>query len=260
MSQKTNNETIRQLFSKLGKLNTFFLDALFPINCLLCQKRADWLCEECVSKLPLLSFQFCPYCEKEITENGKSCERCKKYQFEKNSDLSLSALVCATDYQKIAKFVHLFKYNFVTDLGTPLGEIIVRALQKNNLPLPDFIIPIPIHRRKLKWRGFNQSELLANAVSQNLTPGFPLPVRTDLVFRQKKTGVQMKIKNYHKRLSNLRDAFAIFPQAKNIIAGKKILIIDDIATTGVTLFECAKILKVAGAKEVTGAIIARQKI
>ncbi|MCX6761393.1 MAG: phosphoribosyltransferase family protein [Candidatus Moranbacteria bacterium] len=271
-SLKINRKSIKKLFSVLEKINTFFLDALFPIACLACGKKDVWLCEKCVGTFSLSSFQLCPYCEYAITENGKICERCKKQQFEKNSYLPLSALICATDYQRIAKFVHLFKYNFVIDLGAPLGKIIAKALQKNNLPLPDLIIPIPIHKRKLKWRGFNQAEILANSVSQNLTPGLPLPVRTDLVFRQKKTKVQMKIKNYHERLANLRDAFAIRParntthsvaggpQAENTISGKKILLIDDVATTGATLFECAKILKAAGAKEVTGAIIARQKI
>jgi ComF family protein len=244
----------------LSKINTFFLDALFPVACLCCQKKNVWLCEECLGKLPLLSFQLCPYCEKESTQNGAVCARCKKYQFEKNSFLTLDALVCATDYQKIAKLVHLFKYDFVTELGVPLGKIIVRALQENNLALPDFIIPIPIHQRKLKWRGFNQAEILAGAVSQNLTPGFPILVRANLVFRQKKTHAQMKIKNYLARLENLRNAFALVPDAKQVIKGKKILLIDDIATTGATLFECAKTLKNAGAKEVTAAIIARQKI
>jgi ComF family protein len=244
----------------LQKINTFFLDALFPIACFSCQKKDAWLCEECVNKFPILSFQLCPYCEKEITKNGTICEKCKKHQFEKNFSLSLDALLCATEYQKIAKLVHLFKYNFVFELGLPLGKIIARILQKNDSPLPDFIIPIPIHKRKLKWRGFNQAEILADSVSQNLTPGFPIPVRTDLVSRQKKTKAQMKIKTYQERLDNLHDAFAVFTQAEKILTGKKILLIDDIATTGATLFECAKVLKAAGAKEVTGAIIARQKI
>jgi ComF family protein len=252
--------TIKRLVFCLQKINLFLLDALFPISCLICQKKNIWLCAECLHKIPLLSFQLCPYCENEITQDGFVCERCKRSQFTKNSFLPLTALVCATEYQKISKFVHLFKYNFVTDLGLPLGKIIAKILQKNNLPLPDFIIPIPIHRHKLKWRGFNQAEILADSVSQNLTPGFPIAVRTDLVFRHKKTRVQMKIKNYHERLSNLRDAFAIRPQMENIISGKKILLIDDVATTGATLFECARVLKSAGAKEVSGAIIARQKI
>lgn len=227
---------------------------------MICQKKDVWLCDKCVRKFPLLSFQLCPYCEKEITQAGIICEKCRKYQFEKNSPLQLSALVCATDYQKIAKFVHLFKYNFISDLGQPLGKIITRTLQKNSLPLPDFIIPIPIHRRKLKWRGFNQAEILANCISQNLTPGLSLSVRTDLVFRRKKTKTQMKIKSYQERIDNLHNAFSVPSQAKETLRGKKILLIDDIATTGATLFECAKILKASEAKEVFGAIIARQKI
>jgi ComF family protein len=213
-----------------------------------------------VDKFPLLSFQLCPYCEKEITQAGAICEKCRKYQFEKTSSLPLSTLICATDYQKIAKFVHLFKYNFISNLGQSLGKIITRALQKNSLPLPDIIIPIPIHKHKLKWRGFNQAEILANYISQNLTPGLSLSVRTDLVFRRKKTKTQMKIESYQERLNNLHNAFSVPSQAKETLRGQKILLIDDIATTGATLFECAKILKASGAKEVFGAIIARQKL
>ncbi|MEI7425755.1 MAG: ComF family protein [Candidatus Moraniibacteriota bacterium] len=238
----------------LQKINTFFLDALFPIACLICHKKDIRICDDCVEKFPLLSFQFCPYCEKEIIISGVVCGKCKK------SQLALEALICATEYQNISKLVHLFKYNFVFSLSVPLGRIIARALLKNNNFLPDFIIPIPIHKHKLKWRGFNQAELLANAVSENLIKKITIPVRTDLVFRQKKTSPQMKIKTYQERLNNLNDAFMIAPEAKDIIAGKNILLIDDIATTGATLFECAKILKSAGAKEIHGAIIARQKI
>lgn len=253
-------KNIQQLLFYLKKVNTFFLDALFPIACLGCRKKDTWLCDKCTDEFPLLSFQLCPYCEKEITQNGRFCEKCKKYHQEKAHPLPLDALICATEYQNIAKLVHLLKYNFVFDLGLPLGKIIARILRKNDLPLPDFIIPIPIHRHKLKWRGFNQAEILSNSVSQNLTPGFPLSIRTDLVFRHKKTKAQMKIKTYQERLKNLEDAFSVFPQAEKILNGKKILLIDDVATTGATLFECAKKLKLAGAKEVMGAIIARQKI
>jgi ComF family protein len=247
-------------FLNFKKLNLVVLDTLFPIACLACQKKNFWLCSECTNKLTLLSFQLCPYCEKEITRNGQVCEKCKQSQFLKNQFFPLDGLVCATEYQSIAKFVHLFKYNFVSDLGIPLGKIIVRILQKNNCPLPDIIIPIPIHRRKLKWRGFNQAEILADVISQNWAPGLPLSIQNDLIFRQKKTRAQMKIKTYKERLANLHDAFALTLDAKKIIPRKKILLVDDIATTGATLFECAKILKASGAKEVTGAIIARQKI
>ncbi|HAI74315.1 MAG TPA: hypothetical protein DCS28_02705 [Candidatus Moranbacteria bacterium] len=243
----------------LQKINKFILDALFPIACFFCGKRDTWLCDECLRKLPLLAFQLCPYCEKEIVSNGHFCEKCKKTALEKNIPPPLDALICAIKYSGISKFVHLFKYNFVSDLGAPLGKIIVKNFLKSNLPLPDFIIPVPIHKRKLKWRGFNQAEILAQTVSQNLTPGILLPVHSDILVRRSNTRAQMKIKNYQKRLANIRGAFAVSPEKEDLIRDKKILLIDDIATTGATLFECAKILKSAGAKKVCGAVIARQE-
>ena len=213
-----------------------------------------------MQKISLLSFQVCPYCEKEITPAGGICEKCKRQGFEKNSAPALDGLLSATEYREISKLVHLFKYNFVFELGVPLGKLITRSLWQNNLPLPDLIIPVPIHKRKLKWRGFNQAELLAKAISQNLTPGIEIPVNANLLYRKKYTKAQMKIKAYKERLVNVSDAFALKETAPKSIAGQRILIVDDIATTGATLLECAKVLKSAGAKEVVGAIIARQKI
>ena len=172
----------------------------------------------------------------------------------------MDALLSATEYREISKLVHLFKYNFIFELGVPLGKIITRGLLQNNPTLPDLIIPVPIHRRKLKWRGFNQAEALARTISQNLTPGIEIPVSLNLLYRKRHTKAQMKIKAYRERLANLTGAFALAPRAKEIISGKRILLVDDIATTGATLLECAKVLKSAGAKEVTGAIMARQKI
>ena len=172
----------------------------------------------------------------------------------------MDALLSATEYQAISKLVHLFKYNFVFELGVPLGKLITRSILQNNLALPDLIIPVPIHQRKLKWRGFNQAELLAKTISQNLTPGIEIPVDANLLYRKKHTQAQMKIKSYKERLANLTNAFALEKEASEIISGKKILLVDDIATTGATLLECAKVLKSAGAKEVIGTIIARQKI
>ncbi|MFZ2882716.1 MAG: hypothetical protein WA019_06605, partial [Candidatus Moraniibacteriota bacterium] len=145
-----------------------------------------------------------------------------------NSLPALDCLLCATEYQSISKLVHLFKYNFVSDLGEPLGNIITRIILKNTLPLPDLIIPIPIHKRKLKWRGFNQAEILAQVVSQNLKAASEIPIRTDLIYRKKHTKAQMEIKTYQERLNNLFNAFTLFENTQKIINGKNILLIDDI--------------------------------
>ncbi len=233
---------------------------LFPISCLFCQKEGVWICHDCEQKINLLPFQVCPYCEKTITQNGHICEKCLIKRIEKNSPVSLDALLCATEYQKISKLVHLFKYNFIQTLGTPLGNLLIKILLKNNFSLPDIIIPVPIHKRKLKWRGFNQAEILANIVSQNITPGLEIAIRSDMLMRKKNTKAQMKIKMRKERLENLSGAFFVQSLEQKNISEKRILLIDDIATTGATLFECAKTLKNFGAKKVFAVVIARQEM
>ena len=286
------------MLTALLKTKVFLLDTLFPKHCVSCQAEGVFLCEKCLSMIQLLEFQVCPKCEKLMTENGKLCQSCK------NDRPPLDALVVAAKYKNnnVSKIIHLFKYNFVEDLHIPLGQLLIKSILKNNLPLPDLIIPIPLHKRRLRWRGFNQSELLADYVSENLTPGFKIPVISDLIIRHKYTPPQMKIGKYAERRKNIADAFEInkkfntqrhfvsfwtrsvqkechpeldsgsnakpaeIPdQVRNdnmtlLLQNKKILLIDDIATTGATLFECAKVLKQNGAKKVFAAVIARQEL
>ena len=264
-----------------NKIKDFALDILFPIACLSCGKQNAWLCEECLGKIPLKQEQVCPICEKNITPGGRVCFLCRKKLF-------LDGMLVAASYKDnfISSAVHYFKYRFAQDLHTPLGGILTKALNDSGLPLPDLIIPVPLHRRRLRWRGFNQSELLANYISENLTPGFPIPVFNNLLIRKKYTRPQMKIKSYSRRQKNIENAFAINTNSKNklrqiscysnnnvvieksIISGflnnkslnnKRVLLVDDVATTGSTLFECARVLKSAGASEVFAAVIARQE-
>lgn len=245
------------------KTKTFILDTLFPIYCLSCQKEGTFICEECLQKVQLLSFQVCPRCEKLITEKGKLCSYCK------NVSSALDGLIAATRYKagNISKLVQLYKYNFIKDLHVPLGRILIRSILKNNLPLPNIIVPVPLHHRRLRWRGFNQSGLLANYIANNLTPGFPIPVLNDLILRKKYTPPQMKIKKYSDRRKNMEDAFIFNKKSENFkqlqqlkhVNKYNVLLIDDIATTGATLFECANVLKQNGAQKVTGVVIARQE-
>lgn len=245
------------------KIKEFILDTLFPITCLSCNKDGVWLCEDCLENINLLSFQVCPKCEDTITEFGQLCRNCK-------TTSALDALVVALKYQDhhIDKFVHLYKYRFVEDLHIPLGKIMIEAILNSDLPMPDIIIPVPLHKRRLRWRGFNQSELLANYVSQNLTPGFEIPVFPNLLTRHKYTPPQMKIGKYADRQKNMQDAFIFNPKSSNFQQLQQlehsnkynVLLIDDIATTGSTLFECARILKQNGAKKVFSTVIARQEM
>jgi len=260
------------------KIKVFTLDTLFPIHCISCNYEGLWLCEECLEKIPLKQEWTCPICEKNITPGGRVCFHCRKKSF-------LDGLLVAASYKEnlISSAVHYLKYRFAKDLYIPLGKILTKALNNSGLPLPEIIVPVPLHKRRLRWRGFNQSELLAEYLGENLTPGFSIPIFNNLLIRKKYTQPQMKIKNYFRRKKNIENAFMIDTSSmsfsplirgdapkgqrgqeygmkkENFLKNKKILLIDDIATTGSTLFECAKVLKSAGAAEVFASVIARQE-
>lgn len=242
----------------LKKIHTFILDTLFPITCVRCNNADSWFCEKCLEDMKLLSFQVCPKCESVVTESGSTCRQCKTI-------FDLDALIIALKYKEnnINRLVHLYKYRFIEELHIPLGKILTKTLSNSQLPIPNYIIPVPLHHWRQRWRGFNQSELLANYIGKNLTPGLEIPIIDNLLQRKKYTSPQMKIKKYSQRLHNLRDAFSLNPdivKTDNFLNNKTILLVDDIATTGATLFECAKILKKNGAKKVFAIVIARQEI
>jgi len=241
-----------KIFSYFSKVHALILDILFPIHCVACKREGAWLCEACLSSIRLQNEHLCPICEKMITPDGRTCLACKK----KNH---LDGLLVASSYAQfpIANAVHLFKYRFVSELHVPLGKLLVKVLQKTELPLPNIILPVPLHPRRLRWRGFNQSSLLAKNLAAHLLPQNIIPFNENILVRKRYTTPQMGIRNYGDRKQNIAGAFLLSPEAD--IKNKIILLVDDVATTGSTLFECAKVLKAAGATEVFAIVVARQE-
>jgi competence protein ComFC len=231
----------------------FTLDTLFPISCISCNKPGEWLCQKCFSKINLKNEQVCPYCEKKITPDGRTCFDCRK-------KYGLDGLLVASTYQNkiVSHAIHLYKYRFVEDFFCSLGNIMLKVIKNSELPLPDLIIPIPLHPRRLRWRGFNQSEMLAEHLSQKIAPGFPIALKNDIIERARYTQPQMKIRNQSQRKKNIENAFRVARNKMKSLKNKRILLVDDITTTGATLFECARTLKKSGAREVFAVVIARQ--
>jgi len=238
------------IFSQANKL---ILNTLFPVCCVSCGKEGRWICERCLSRIPLRIEHVCGVCEKAITPDGRTCLSCKK----KNA---LDGLVIATSYKNssVARAVHLYKYRFVPDLHIELGDLIIKALQKTDIPLADIIIPIPLHPKRLRWRGFNQSALLAKHIAANLLPQSQLVLGENILIRNRYTPPQMGIDDYKARQQNIEGAFGVADAES--IKNKIVLLVDDIATTGSTIFECARVLKAAGAAEVYAAVVARQEV
>lgn len=236
-------------------IKNIILETLFPIFCLSCGKEGDWLCDRCISGIKLLDFQVCPDCEENITERGSLCPYCRR-----SGKLFIDLLLVATSYENpvIKRLVHSLKYRFVAGIADPLSALLVRAIQKKDLSLPNFIVPVPLHPRRLRWRGFNQSLLLARNISEELAPPLRIEV-LDILNRKKYNRPQMEIKNYQERLANIKDNFFLGDGlAKDKLKNKTILLVDDVATTGATLNECAAILKRGGAKKVFAIVAARQ--
>jgi competence protein ComFC len=254
-SMSHNFKTIPRLSQNLVKsFHQSILDTLFPIQCLGCGKGEEWICEQCLRRVPCRLDQVCPICEKRNTPDGRVCFSCAD-----KSDID-GIYVCSSYSNPIlSKAIQYYKYRFAEDLSLPLGKIMAESLQKSELLLPDLIIPIPLHRYRLRWRGFNQSELLADYLSDNFAPGFQIPVEKKTIKRIKFTYPQMKIKNYRDRRKNIQGVFEIENDTQSIIQDKRILLVDDVATTGATLFECARVLKSAGANEIFAVVLARQE-
>lgn len=223
------------------------LDGLFPIRCLGCGAFDYWICPQCHTTLPLLTEQKCPICKKHTTANGDVCFSCNAKHLS-----NLDGIFVASYYHDalLKKSIHYYKYRFAHDIATPLGLLIAQALANSTLPTPDMIIPVPLHKRRLRWRGFNQAEKLAHSID------LQIPINTDILLRVRYTKPQVHTKNKVDRHKNLDNAFSVINAHK--IHHKNILLIDDVVTTGTTLETCASALKKAGARNVHCLVLARE--
>ncbi len=222
----------------IKKLGLLGLDLVFPINCLVCGRDGVYLCEKCLTTLARLPNQFCVVCQSP-SPFGKTHPECRT----KNTvDGAISALPYKDP--RVSKIIETFKYNFVSDLAPILSRLMVEAIQAQGLASYFFdfeLVPIPLHQRRLNWRGFNQAELLAQELSMQLS----IKLESNLVIRSKFTQPQVKLKAEERR-KNIDNAFTLTGDAAN----KKILLVDDVVTSGSTANELAKLFKRAHAAEI----------
>ncbi len=225
-------------------LQTFFLDTLFPIYCLSCGKEGNFLCTNCQKTITFLKHQTCIYCKK-VSLGGQTHSSCLK-------PFSPEGLVSLLDYRDevVSELIIQGKYYFVKSTFELLGQLMAQKLKKDysNLILGkdytnEFILcPIPLHSWRHRWRGFNQSEVLCKAISENLN----LEVR-EFLERKKSTLTQKDLKK-DQRQQNMENAFGLKTGVN--IKGKNIFLVDDVTTTGFTLLEAVKALKRNGANQV----------
>jgi competence protein ComFC len=237
-------------------LKNFLLDFIFPRHCLGCQKELlsneeSFVCAKCFEKITLNRGIQCHICGLRNGEgvcparSGRNCE----------SKTFLKAIFSAGYYDDpiLKEAIRAFKYDSVESLKKPLSKIIIKYIKNENLSdhlNGAILVPIPLARRRKITRGFNQSELLAN----KLSPILNCPV-LNLLKRQKFNQPQAEIPEWEKRKENVSGIFTL----NNIGFGNlyKVILVDDVSTSGATLEEAASVLKQAGVKEVYGLVVAK---
>ncbi|MDD3711462.1 MAG: double zinc ribbon domain-containing protein [Patescibacteria group bacterium] len=240
----------------IKKAIQFWLDFLFPKNCLLCQEGNEYLCQKCFRNLKFKD-PHCPNCDNN-SKIGIFCDKCRD-KFE------LKGVLVAGDFndKNLATLIKYYKYNFIKELGNYLGLFLVNFLNNNirtnpimknnnselNLDLDNYlIIPVPLSKKRLRWRGFNQSQILAKKIGGEIG----LKISLDLV-RVKHRTAQAKL-NKKGREENLKNCFKW--KGENL-KEQKIIIVDDVYTTGSTLNEVAQELKKHQAGEIWGLVLAK---
>lgn len=224
------------------------IDIFFPSNikCIFCgdEDYKHGICDKCLENLPYIKGRTCVKCGGHVLKDEIICHECEKNEHAFHSSYALF------DYDGDIKIkINQFKQSGAKYLGHTFAHMLSDFYEKLDMKV-DLILPMPIHPNRLKERGFNQSELLCEVIAKN----HPKLVNKDLLIRIKDTPHQTGL-NRDNRLMNLSNAFEITNLKK--VRNKRILIIDDIYTTGSTLDECAFTLLKAGAKSVIGLCLAR---
>ncbi len=224
------------------------LNFIFPPECIVCENRLAenerYFCTTCRNLADDIRFAVCLECRTEITDLRIGCSNC-----EGTNPISI-LWACGTFDQFYRPVVHGIKYEGLRPLVSMMSEIIFSRLDETpGSTIIDAIVPVPLHWTRLRERGFNQSEQIADEVGRRLD----LPVLAHALKRVKKTLDQTGL-SAQARIENMKGAFKI--RNADAVAGKRILLIDDVTTTGATLNEAAGELRRAGCRNVYAAVIA----
>jgi competence protein ComFC len=230
------------------------VDLVYPRNCRFCEtplaeSESGVICAACLATAKLIEPPFCERCALPfygaVTEKF-TCGYCKDLKFH------FSRTVSACRAQGIVReSIHRFKYNremyYGPHLAVWLSAAATRWIDWGNV---DAIVPVPLYPRKQRSREFNQAEYLATGLSRDVS----VPMRSRELHRVKETVTQTAL-DAKGRAANLRDAFAV--RHADVFAGKRLVLVDDVFTTGATMDSCAKVLRVAGAEDVIALTVAR---
>jgi len=199
---------------------------------------------ECLGKLPRLLPPLCPRCGRPQA-SGIVCPDCRRRQTE------IDGIRSSFRFEEaIREAIHQLKYRNLRAIAPFLAELLVDYLRLNPLP-GEVLVCVPLHPRRLRERGYNQSSLLARELGKRIN----LPLIENCLVRVKQTQPQVRAVNVEERRRNVADAFVCCDER---VSGKQVILIDDVCTSGATLESCAVALKSKGATSVWGLTLARE--
>ena len=221
-----------------------FFNIIFPKRCLGCnsalQKHDGIICSECEKSLEFIGKNICSQCGAKLSVAANH-----------NCEFIFDAARSVFEFNAVLQnLIHHFKYDEIKKLGEFLGNYAVTYLKQEHFADTEIIAPVPLHRVKQRIRGFNQSEFLTRTIAEQMNwKHYP-----HLIKRKKFTETQTRLSR-KQREKNVTNAFAI--NSKYNIKGRKILLVDDVFTTGSTVNSISKVLQEAGAAKIFVLTIAR---
>ncbi len=243
---------LRRYLAGMRRESLGLLEIALPSVCLLCRQmpsRPGTFCAACLLGMPPVASPRCPRCDLPFTAMDGSDHLCQACTLLPPPFLWARSAGLYQD--SLRRAVQRFKFQGEFNLDRPLAHLMRGMLQQSLEEFKaDLLVPIPLFRRRLCQRGFNQSLLLARALRLE-----GLPIATRLLRRVRETAPQSGLKAFQRR-RNLRGAFAL----EKSLRGERVLLLDDVMTTGATARECSRVLLSGGAGAVAVAVLARASL
>jgi ComF family protein len=224
----------------------YALDLLFPPRCASCKRGGHIICPPCIASITAPTLPRCLHCQAQLTPTGV-CKHCLSHP------LALSGVRAVGIYEgPLRACIHSLKYKGNQRIAEFLGLLLANIYLGQHLQA-DVLIPVPLHSERHRQRGYNQSALLARVCSAHTG----IPQREDILIRSRPTPPQVG-SGIQARRHNVSGAFLCTPAfTGGRLTRQRIIIIDDVCTTGATLEACAAPLFAAGARSVWGLVLAR---
>ena len=230
------------MLPQLSGFKRVALDLLFPPYCIGCGREGNYICGRCERELPYISPPFCSICGRPLSADG-NCPGCI------SKDHAIDGIRAPFLFDGLIRHaIHELKYHNLRALAPVLAGFLFEYLSENTVP-GNILVPVPIHPKRLRERGYNQSSMIAHKLGSLCGS----PVIDSCLARMTYVAPQARLSSAADRLKNITGAFAC---RDSQLKDKHVILIDDVSTSGATLNACAGALKSAGAAGVWGLTIA----